>query len=75
MKQEHDDINTVSFDMTRHAFVLAVPLGKPAPGVEDGRMAEPVFCINGGSSESLIAALRAIANMIESNGMRNIGKL
>lgn len=73
MKQGND--NAVSFDMERHAFVLAVPLGDPAPGIEGGRLSEPVFCVNGGTGEDLMNALRAIADMIERNGLASIGTL
>lgn len=73
MKQDND--NVVSFDMMQHAFVLAVPLGVPAPGVEGGRLAEPVFCVNGGTGADLMNALRAIADMIERNGLASIGRL
>lgn len=69
----HDD-HTVSFDMCRHALVLAVPvLGiRPDGNAEFG---QPVVAMNGGRDDQIPQMLRAIAADMEEAGLENIGSL
>jgi hypothetical protein len=56
-----NDDSVISFDMRFHAFVLAVP--RSAAGI-----VSPVVAMSGGDERQLVAALRVIADWIESGG-------
>lgn len=64
----------ISFDMTRHAFVVAVPIAEIRP---DGYAVpgQPVFALNGGDERTLVLALRAIAADIENHPLTHIGTM
>lgn len=70
MTNTKNDDQVLSFDMSRHAFVLAAPRAdhNGVPGI-----GSPVVAMNGGDEATLVYALRTIADMIESGGTDSFG--